>query len=185
MVEHFAGPEWHVDPRAIPLLERYSWPGNVRQLQNAIDRAKILADDDVITVENLPPEITEAAHVQPTLVASGDVDLETLTQQHVLDTYRRHGGNKARTARPDAIVLDLMLPKMDGYKICSFLKFDERFKTIPIVLLTARAHPVDEVKAREVGADHFMTKPCDLSRLVGVVRQCLPAAGDSDPVRPS
>ena len=99
LMEHFAGPEWRIDPRALPLLERYSWPGNVRQLQNAIDRAKILADDDMITIENLPPEITEVAHVQPAVVAAGDVDLETLTQQHVLETYRRHGGNKARTAR--------------------------------------------------------------------------------------
>lgn len=99
LMEHFAGSEWRIDPRALPLLERYSWPGNVRQLQNAIDRAKILADDDVITLENLPPEITEAAHVQPAVVAAGDVDLETLTQQHVLETFRRHGGNKARTAR--------------------------------------------------------------------------------------
>jgi DNA-binding NtrC family response regulator len=43
LVEHFAGDEWRVDPEVVPTLERYSWPGNVRQFQNAIDRAKILA----------------------------------------------------------------------------------------------------------------------------------------------
>jgi DNA-binding NtrC family response regulator len=82
----------------IPTLELYSWPGNVRQLQNAIDRAKILADDDHIRVENLPLEIINSANISPA-VASSDLDLETLTHQHVLDTYRRHACNKARTAR--------------------------------------------------------------------------------------
>jgi len=50
LVEHFADSDWQIDPEVIPILERYSWPGNVRQLQNAIDRAKILAYDDHIHV---------------------------------------------------------------------------------------------------------------------------------------
>jgi DNA-binding NtrC family response regulator len=98
LVEYLTGPDWHLDPDVIPTLERYGWPGNVRQLQNAIDRAKILADDDRLRVENLPLEIVSSAHDRPTVVDS-DVDLETLTHQHVLDTYRRHACNKARTAR--------------------------------------------------------------------------------------
>jgi DNA-binding NtrC family response regulator len=117
LAEHFTGPEWQLDPDAIPLLERYSWPGNVRQLQNAIDRAKILADDDVILAENMPPEITEAAHVQPTFLAAGDVDLETLTQQHVLETYRRHSCNKARTARALGIGRRTLYRLLDRYGI--------------------------------------------------------------------
>lgn len=99
LVEHFAGDEWQIDSEVIPVLERYSWPGNVRQLQNAIDRAKILADDDHIHVDNLPPEIVASAHEQPTFSATGDVDLDTLTRQHIVATYGRHHGNKARTAR--------------------------------------------------------------------------------------
>ena len=65
LVEHLAGHEWHLDPEVIPTLQRYSWPGNVRQLQNALDRAKILADDDRIRAENLPPEIVNTAHSRP------------------------------------------------------------------------------------------------------------------------
>ena len=61
LVEHLTGPDWHLDPDVLPILERYSWPGNVRQLQNALDRAKILADDDRIRAENLPPEIVSSA----------------------------------------------------------------------------------------------------------------------------
>jgi DNA-binding NtrC family response regulator len=98
LVKHFAGDEWKLDAEVIPTLERYSWPGNVRQLQNAIDRAKILADDDCIRVENLPPEIVTTVQGRPQQ-ASSDVDLDTITREHVLETYRRHANNKARTAR--------------------------------------------------------------------------------------
>jgi DNA-binding NtrC family response regulator len=98
LVEHFAGPDWQIERDVIPILEKYSWPGNVRQLQNAIDRAKILADDEYIRVENLPPEIVNSARRRPHL-GSADVNLETITREHVLETYRRHHHNKARTAR--------------------------------------------------------------------------------------
>src|SRR5262245_33104582 len=83
--------------------------------------------------------------------------------------------NLARREKPALIVLDLMLPKMDGYKICSFLKHDVRFSSIPIVILTARAHGDDARKAREVSADQFFTKPCDLKELVAIVKRLLPA----------
>lgn len=98
LVAHFAGDDWKVDPEVIPALSRYSWPGNVRQLSNAIERAKILAEDDRICVENLPPEILQCASQEST-PASGAADLEDLTRQHVLDTYSRCKENKARTAR--------------------------------------------------------------------------------------
>ena len=115
LVEHFAGPDWQVDPAAVAALEQYTWPGNIRQLQNAIDRAKILSDDDHICVENLPPEIVQTARVKPQLSASGDVDLDTLTRQHILETYRRHDGNKARTARALGIGRRTLYRLLDKY----------------------------------------------------------------------
>ena len=116
LVEHLTGPEWHLDPDVIPTLERYSWPGNVRQLQNALDRAKILADDDRIRVENLPPEIVNSAHARPSSI-SGDVDLDTLTHEHVLETYRRHSNNKARTARALGIGRRTLYRLLEKYRI--------------------------------------------------------------------
>ena len=116
LVEHLTGPEWHLDPDVIPTLERYSWPGNVRQLQNALDRAKILADDDRIRVENLPPEIVNSAHARPASI-SGDVDLDTLTHEHVLETYRRHSNNKARTARALGIGRRTLYRLLEKYHI--------------------------------------------------------------------
>jgi DNA-binding NtrC family response regulator len=47
----------------------------------------------------LPPEIVASAHERPMISASGDIDLDTLTRQHIIATYSRHSGNKARTAR--------------------------------------------------------------------------------------
>jgi DNA-binding NtrC family response regulator len=96
LVRHFAGEGWRVDPNVLPALQNYDWPGNIRQLQNAIDRAKVLADDDRIRVENLPPDIVDCGQ---RLGVAGDVDLFSYTRRHVLDTYRRHSGNKAQTAR--------------------------------------------------------------------------------------
>jgi transcriptional regulator with PAS, ATPase and Fis domain len=119
LVEHFAGPEWQVDPEVIPTLERYSWPGNVRQLQNAIDRAKILADDDHIRVDNLPPEIVASATERPVVPSSGDVDLDTLTRQHIVTTYSRHGGNKARTARALGIGRRTLYRLLEKYAIAN------------------------------------------------------------------
>jgi DNA-binding NtrC family response regulator len=119
LVEHFAGAEWQVDPEVIPTLERYSWPGNVRQLQNAIDRAKILADDDHIRVENLPPEIVASATERPVIPSSGDVDLDTLTRQHIVTTYTRHGGNKARTARALGIGRRTLYRLLEKYAIAN------------------------------------------------------------------
>jgi transcriptional regulator of acetoin/glycerol metabolism len=88
----------------------------VRQLQNALDRAKILADDDRIRAENLPPEIVNSAHSRP-VAATTDVDLDTLTREHVLETYRRHGSNKARTARALGIGRRTLYRLLEKYEI--------------------------------------------------------------------
>ncbi len=116
LINHFVGDDWQIDPDVVPTLERYSWPGNVRQLQNAIDRAKILADDDRIRVQNLPPEIVNSAHTRPHL-ASGDVDLDTLTREHVLETYHRHASNKAQTARALGIGRRTLYRLLEKYNV--------------------------------------------------------------------
>ncbi|MBI1850612.1 MAG: response regulator [Planctomycetes bacterium] len=81
------------------------------------------------------------------------------------------GLNVARREKPDCIVLDLMLPRMDGFKVCSMLKLDSRFRPIPIIMLTARAHAEDRKRALDVGADVFLTKPCDMKQLAMKIRE--------------
>jgi DNA-binding NtrC family response regulator len=118
LVEHLAGDDWKLDADVVPTLQRYSWPGNVRQLQNAIDRAKILADDDRIRVENLPPEIVNTSQARAAIITS-DLDLDTLTRDHVIDTYRRHGNNKARTARALGIGRRTLYRLLEKYEVAN------------------------------------------------------------------
>ncbi len=80
------------------------------------------------------------------------------------------GLRQAREAHPDLIVLDLMLPKMDGYQVCRALKFDQRYRSIPIIILSARSGEQDRRLALEMGADSFVTKPYDIRDLVQRIR---------------
>jgi transcriptional regulator with PAS, ATPase and Fis domain len=99
LLSHFLGSDWQIDDDVLRIFENYSWPGNVRQLLNAVERAKILAEDEWIRAQNLPPEIVKGAAATPVLKVGGNVDLDTVNKLHVADTYKRFGGNKARTAR--------------------------------------------------------------------------------------
>ncbi len=71
------------------------------------------------------------------------------------------GLESAKKEKPDLIILDLMLPKMDGYKVCALLKKDTRYAKIPIVLFTARVQEKDKKLGEDVGADAYLTKPFD------------------------
>ena len=73
---------------------------------------------------------------------------------------------KACAERPDLIVLDIMMPKLDGYETCKMLKADERTKDIPVILLSAKGRNVDQKVGFEVGADDYITKPFSPRKLV-------------------
>jgi DNA-binding response OmpR family regulator len=81
--------------------------------------------------------------------------------------------NQARREIPDLILLDLMLPKLDGYKVCRLLKFDERYKHIPILMLTAKTQEKDKILGMETGADEYFTKPFEMDHLLQKVKAYL------------
>lgn len=83
------------------------------------------------------------------------------------------GLEKAKTEKPDLIIQDLMLPGMDGYKICRILKFDEVYKEIPIIMLTARGQDEDRLKGEQMGADFYMTKPYKSEELLEKINELL------------
>ncbi len=95
------------------------------------------------------------------------------------------GVEKAKAENPDLILLDLMLPKMDGYEVCKYLR---RSMSTPIIMLTAREEEVDKILGLELGADDYITKPFSMRELMARVkanirRQALDAAsatGESD-----
>lgn len=65
----------------------------------------------------------------------------------------------ARQEQPDMILLDVMMPDIDGFKVCQYLKENEDTKAIPVMFLTARGSEGDQETGRKAGADGFMTKP--------------------------
>jgi DNA-binding NtrC family response regulator len=99
LIQKFLGHDWRIGDEALASMEAYDWPGNVRQLINAIERAKILADDKTIQRYDLPAEITRAKTTpHGTTVINGD-RLEDLERAHVVEILTRERGNKARAAR--------------------------------------------------------------------------------------
>ncbi|HPN72995.1 MAG TPA: response regulator [Candidatus Omnitrophota bacterium] len=70
---------------------------------------------------------------------------------------------------PDVIILDLMMPKISGFEVCRMLKFDERYKDIPIIVLSALDRQKDREKAFETGADAYFIKPFDLGLLINKI----------------
>lgn len=80
---------------------------------------------------------------------------------------------KSRTEHPTLIVLDLMLPKLNGYEVCRLLKFDQKFKHIPVILLTARVRQEDRELGYAVGADAYITKPFHGTTLLETIEELL------------
>ena len=125
----FLGRDWTITDEALRAIESYHWPGNVRQLKNAVDRAQILANNNQITIDDLPLEVSEQAeHLliagttaqpiistahptqRPTIypavenpplaaTVSTSPRLEDLEKAHIVDILRQQNGNKARAAR--------------------------------------------------------------------------------------
>jgi len=80
---------------------------------------------------------------------------------------------KAKTEQPDLIVLDIMMPKLDGYETCKMLKADDATKNIPVILLSAKGRNVDQKVGFEVGADDYITKPFSPRKLVERINSIL------------
>lgn len=96
----------------------------------------------------------------------------------------QQGLELARSMEPDLLLLDLMLPKLNGYEVCTLLKQDARFQRIPIIMLTARAQQSDRRQALECGADAYLPKPYQAEELRRTIEGLLakgerPAAGSA------
>ncbi len=85
----------------------------------------------------------------------------------------QEGLTLARREKPDLIVLDVMLPKMNGYKISRLLKFDSKYKDIPIIMLTSRETKRDEQIGLETGADEYVYKSDRTGKLLKTIRHFL------------
>ena len=98
------------------------------------------------------------------------VGFEVITAAEGLEALR-----KGRETHPNVIVLDLMLPKLNGYEVCRLLKFDQKFRHIPIILCTARCRREDQELGLAAGADAYVTKPFTGEKLIATVQGLLQA----------
>mgnify|MGYP000063955120 CR=1 FL=1 len=91
----------------------------------------------------------------------------------------KEGLDLARSRKPDLILLDLMLPKMDGLAVCRELERDSGTVRIPIIMLTARGEDVDRILGFELGADDYVTKPFSMPVLLEKIRVILRRRGNT------
>ncbi len=87
-----------------------------------------------------------------------------------------NGGSLLRflaTSVPDLVILDLMLPDFDGFEVCKMMKSDQRYSSIPIIMLTAKGQETDKVTGLELGADDYLTKPFSPRELIARVKAVL------------
>ena len=110
---------------------------------------------------------------EPDLLETIQMTMEMEGYQCLVAYDGFRGLERARTEQPDLIILDVMLPGLNGYKICRLLKFDEQYKRIPIIMLTAESQEKDRLTGEETGADFYMTKPFAADKLIAKVAEFL------------
>lgn len=114
---------------------------------------RILVVDDELAISELVSEALKRQGFRVETASDGDSALE-----------------KAETTLPDLILLDLMLPKLDGWEVCRRLKNQASTKRIPIMMLTARRDEREVIAGLEIGADDYLKKPFSLGELVARVK---------------
>ena len=110
---------------------------------------------------------------EPNIVLS----LEILLQRAGYATVSTGDGEEAleliRRTRPDVVLLDIMLPKRNGYEVCRFVKSDPLLSSIPVIMLTAKGQEVEILKGQELGASAYIAKPFGNAEVLEVVRAAL------------
>jgi CheY-like chemotaxis protein len=109
------------------------------------------------------------------LGAHGYATLQAADGEEALAAVGRHA--------PDLIILDVMMPELDGFEVCRRLKDSTASEFIPIILVTAKANPDDVVAGLDAGADEYLTKPVDQAALMARVRSALRIKSLHDQVR--
>src|SRR5579885_1620981 len=107
---------------------------------------------------------------EPTLVATLDYNLRREGHEVVIARDGPSAIEQARKRQPDLVLLDVMLPKLDGFEVCRELR---RTSTVPVLMLTAKDSEVDKVVVLEIGADDYMTKPFSMRELMARVKAML------------
>jgi PleD family two-component response regulator len=117
-------------------------------LEPEYERGKILIVDDTVSVINMIKTALSNESYQILIATSGENAIKS-----------------AKIAQPDLILLDILMPEMDGYEACRRLKSDEETKDIPVLFMSALTEVFDKVKAFNLGAVDYVTKPLNVEEL--------------------
>ena len=131
--------------------------------------------------ESSPPPTERDGHKPVVLAADDDADILGLItfrlERSGYTVLQAHDGEEAfelaRTAKPDLAILDVMMPKLDGFELTRRLRADAATKRMPIILLTARAQEADVQEGFEAGADDYIRKPFSSQELRSRVQAIL------------
>jgi DNA-binding response OmpR family regulator len=108
--------------------------------------------------------------------------LELLMKKEGFEVHTVDDGEKAfhavRELRPDLVLLDIMMPKMDGYEVCQRIRSDTSLKSVRIVMLTAKGREIEKEKGLALGADAYITKPFSTREVVAKVKELLAVMPD-------
>ncbi len=121
-----------------------------------MSKGKILVVDDEINITQI---------LQFSIGAEG---YEVITAQNGEEAI-----DKAKREQPDLIILDIMMPRIDGYEACRILKANPMTKNIPVVLLTAKGRDIDKRLGQEVGAIDYIVKPFSPNKLINRIQKLL------------
>jgi two-component system alkaline phosphatase synthesis response regulator PhoP len=128
-------------------------PASSTRLEKKTKTGKILVIDD-------EAEITEIV----------ETFLKDAGYQVLVENSSVMGIERAKSFRPDLILLDIMMPFMDGYEVCEELKKNKETENIPVIFLTGKDARSDEGKSFKAGGDMFIKKPFNCERLLEIVR---------------
>lgn len=105
----------------------------------------------------------------PMILRLLEMNLQLEGHEVVTATDGQQALDRAADADADLVLLDIMMPLVDGFEVCSRLRADERTATLPIVLVSAKAAEADMLRGQEVGADAYVTKPFDPDELLALI----------------
>jgi CheY-like chemotaxis protein len=123
---------------------------------------------EVLLVEDSPGDVRLTREALRD--ANKRIHLHVATDGVEAMAFLRHEGHHARAPRPDLILLDLNLPKMDGREVLALIKDDDQLKTIPTIILTTSSAEADIMKSYELQANCYLTKPVQLDAFELVVK---------------
>ena len=123
---------------------------------------------DLLLVEDSPGDVRLT--VEAFRQSDAEIKMHVATDGVEAITFLKREGKHADAPRPDLILLDLNLPKMDGHEVLAQIKADEALKSIPTVILTTSAAEADITESYKLQANCYLSKPVELDAFEGLVR---------------